>query len=64
MDKRMKKLGVHIPEILLPVGGTDLSKWAVIACDQYTSQPEYWENVRNEVGDSPSTFHLIFPRSI
>jgi hypothetical protein len=61
MDKRMKKLGVHIPEILLPVGGTDLSKWAVIACDQYTSQPEYWENVRNEVGDSPSTFHLIFP---
>ena len=61
MEKRLKKLGVHIPEILLPAAGTDLTKWAVIACDQYTSQPEYWEGVRNEVGASPSTLNLIFP---
>ena len=35
----------RIPEIMMPREGTDLSKWAVIACDQYTSQPEYWERV-------------------
>lgn len=61
MEKRLKKLGVHIPEILLPAAGTDLTKWAVIACDQYTSQPEYWEKVKSEVGTSPSTLNLIFP---
>ena len=61
MEKRLKKLGVHIPEILLPASGTDLTKWAVIACDQYTSQPEYWERVKNEVGTSPSTLNLTFP---
>jgi len=61
MERRLKKLGVHIPEILLPAGGIDLTKWAVIACDQYTSQPEYWERVRNEVGASPSTLNLTFP---
>ena len=61
MEKRLKKLGVHIPEILLPAAGTDLTKWAVIACDQYTSQPEYWEEVRSEVGENPSTLNLIFP---
>ena len=32
----------YIPQIMLPREGCDLSKWAVIACDQYTSQPEYW----------------------
>lgn len=61
MKDLYKKLGVHIPEILLPAEGTDLTKWAVIACDQYTSQPDYWERVRQTVGDDPSTLKLIFP---
>ncbi len=61
MNKLLKKLGVHIPEILFPTGGTDLTKWAVIACDQYTSQPDYWDNVSREVGESPSTLKLTFP---
>ena len=34
--------GIAIPEILLPGPDVDLSKWAVVACDQYTSQKEYW----------------------
>jgi hypothetical protein len=54
-------IGIQIPEILLPKAGVDLSKWAVIACDQYTSQPEYWEKVRDIVGNEPSTYHLILP---
>jgi hypothetical protein len=33
----------------------------VIACDQYTSEPEYWQQVAREVGDAPSTLHLVFP---
>ena len=47
-------------DILLPKN-EDYTKWAVIACDQFTSQPEYWEEVRREVGDAPSTLHMILP---
>lgn len=61
MKNIFKRLGVHIPEILLPVDGTDLTKWAVIACDQYTSQPEYWDKVSEGVGQNPSTLKLTFP---
>ena len=54
-------IGLSIPFILLPKPGIDMSKWAVIACDQYTSAPEYWEKVSATVGKSPSTLNLIFP---
>ena len=40
-----EKIGVHVPEVLLPAKRIDPHKWAVIACDQFTSQPEYWEKV-------------------
>ena len=50
-----------IPEIILPKPGTDLAKWAVIACDQYTSEPEYWGRVAEIVGSAPSTLNLIYP---
>ena len=39
----------------------DLKKWAVIACDQFTSEPEYWQDVEKIVGDAPSTLNLTFP---
>jgi hypothetical protein len=53
--------GFRSPRLLLPRSGMDLRKWAVIACDQYTSEPEYWQRVAQEVGDAPSTLQLIFP---
>jgi hypothetical protein len=59
--KNYEDLGIQIPEILLPIDGIDLQKWAVIACDQYTSQPQYWEEVENIVGSSPSTLKMILP---
>lgn len=59
--KTFPQIGVQIPTTYLPDNRIDPSKWAVIACDQYTSQPEYWENVAKYVGDSPSTLHLILP---
>ena len=37
------------------------AKWAVIACDQFTSQPEYWQEVSAYVGDAKSTLHMILP---
>lgn len=46
-------------DILLPKG--NFEKWAVIACDQYTSEPEYWEHVKAYVGEKPSALHIIFP---
>ncbi|MDD4588227.1 MAG: DUF1015 domain-containing protein [Heliobacteriaceae bacterium] len=55
------EIGLHVPTILLPAPGIDLTKWAVVACDQYTSQPEYWTAVAEFVGEQPSTLHLIFP---
>ena len=54
-------IGVGIPEIQLPTAGTDLTKWAVIACDQFTSEPEYWREVREIVGGAPSTLNLVLP---
>lgn len=49
-------------DILLPKQVT-IDKWAVVACDQFTSQPEYWRRVRTFVGDEPSTIHLVFPEA-
>ena len=49
-------------DILLPdFSRVDGEKWSVIACDQYTSEPEYWKGVRETVGDAPSTLRLILP---
>lgn len=49
-------------DILLP-SGVDIQKWAVIACDQFSSQPEYWQAVRAEVGTAPSCLHMILPEA-
>jgi hypothetical protein len=56
-----ENLGVQIPRFLLPRQGLDLTKWAVVACDQFTSQPEYWAQVERYVGEAPSTLKLVFP---
>jgi len=54
-------IGIQIPHVYLPKVGTDLRKWAVIACDQFTSEPEYWDAVEQLVGAAPSTLNLTFP---
>ena len=46
--------------ILIPKN-VDMNKWSVVACDQYTSEPDYWKEVENLVGDSPSTLNLTLP---
>ncbi|MPM09084.1 hypothetical protein SDC9_55400 [bioreactor metagenome] len=49
-------------DILVPQN-CDLGRWSVVACDQYTSQPEYWQRVSEKVGDAPSSLKLILPES-
>lgn len=48
-------------DIMLPK--KDFEKWSVIACDQYTSEPEYWQKVIETVGDTPSALNIILPEA-
>ena len=53
-------------DILLPdfIGDAEACrKWAVIACDQFTGEPEYWHEVEHFVGDAPSVLHMILPEA-
>ena len=56
---KLKKVGLSPAKILLPK--RDFEKWAVVACDQYTSEPEYWQKVDKLVGDAPSTLRIMLP---
>ena len=62
MDREFEGLGFSPADILLPQN-EDLAKWAVVACDQFTSEPEYWEETEKIVGDAPSSRRLILPES-
>ena len=58
----MKNIPCKPCDILLPdFNAVSGEKWAVIACDQFTSEPNYWENAKEIVGNSPSTLNLIIP---
>ena len=57
----MKFPGLKPDDIYLPAEGIDLRRWAVVACDQYTSQPDYWRRVEAYVGARPSTLHIVQP---
>jgi len=59
--KVFEDIGLMVPRLVLPPAGTDMSKWSVIACDQYTSEPAYWKRIAEFVGEAPSMLHLIFP---
>ena len=56
----MKKFGFTPTDILIP-NNCDMKKWSCVACDQYTSEPEYWLQVEKEVGTAPSTLSLMLP---
>ena len=57
----MTKPCIYPGQLLLPAPNVDPTAWACVACDQYTSQPEYWQNVDLQVGDKPSTLRMILP---
>ena len=57
------KQNCFLPANILLPKVEDMSKWAVIACDQFSSQPEYWDDVREITKDSISTMNLILPEA-
>src|SRR5690606_18821912 len=61
--RTVSDIGVQIPQVYIPKPNIDLTKWSVIACDQFTSEPEYWDEVEKVIGDAPSTLNLIFPEA-
>ena len=62
MNERFENSCFRPADILLP-RDCDMTRWSVVACDQYTSQPEYWERVAEFVGNAPSTLKLVLPES-
>ncbi len=57
-----EKICFGAAEILLPnFDEIDGTKWSVVACDQYTSEPDYWKAAEATVGDAPSTLRLMLP---
>ena len=57
------QVGVCFPEILIPDKKINKQKWAVIACDQFTSNEDYWVRTSKAVGGAPSTLHIIVPEA-
>ncbi len=57
----MENLYLNFANILIPKKEVDYSLYSVVACDQYTSEPEYWERVEKNVSDKPSAYNIIFP---
>ena len=56
-----EKIGLQVPNILLPKAGVDMQQWAVIACDQYTSDQDYWQRLQQQTAGNISTLNLVFP---
>ena len=61
IKNRLNAIGLEAADIMIPRKGVDLDKWAVVACDQFTSEKDYWHDVEDYVGKAPSTLKLIFP---
>ena len=53
--RTIKSVDILLPKVAEP------EKWAVVSCDQFTSQRDYWQTLEHYVGDAPSTLKLIFP---
>lgn len=58
---RLELLGLRIPELFLPKPSVERRSWSVVACDQYTSDNDYWNAVESTVATAPSTLRLVLP---
>ncbi len=59
----LRRLAIAPPRVCLPAPHVNLNRWAVLACDQHTSEPEYWNDVARFVGTEPSALHCILPEA-
>ena len=60
-SETLKKHALSVPNVLVPRARIDLSKWAVIACDQFTQDRAYWKKAADCAGTGPSTLNIILP---
>lgn len=60
MDERFEELGFYPADILLPQTA-EMEQWAVVACDQFTSQPDYWQKADALAGEASSALRLVLP---
>jgi hypothetical protein len=60
---RFADIALEAPRVLLPRADVPVETWAVLACDQHTSFPGYWEDVSRHIGQAPSTLRLVFPEA-
>ena len=58
-EQTLARIGVRLADILLPRSDVDLSRWAVVACDQYTAQPDYWDAVERFVKIMPKDYKRV-----
>ena len=63
INQKLQTVGLKIPHILLPNKLVDMTKFSVIAQDQFSAEKEYWDDVDKIVGDSPSTLHMMLPEA-
>ncbi len=61
IKNKLENIALNLSRILVPGAGVDMEKWSVIACDQYTSDFEYWDDVEKIVGSAPSSLKLFLP---
>lgn len=57
----MASFGIHPADMYLPSPGVDQKKWAVVACDQFTSDVSYWQKLEEEVSNAPSALRIVYP---
>ena len=63
MNRDFPNIALHVPQLLLPAPAVSPERWAVIACDQHTAAPSYWEETARQVGDAASTLNLVLPEA-
>ena len=63
LQEKLDKVGLQVPHILFPRVGINLTRFSCIAADQYTQDLAYWKRVKDFVGNSPSTYNLIYPEA-
>lgn len=62
-ERRLRRIGLSIPEVLLPRPDVDLGLWPVAACDQFVHDGSYWERAKERIGDAPSALSLVLPEA-
>lgn len=63
LKQQLEQVGASVPRLLLPAKRLDYSKFATVACDQYSADPAYWDDVDRIVGDAPSSLRMMLPEA-